>query len=41
MILKKGNETKKLQEFALNPMIFGQNGQKSWQETFNVIFSAT
>ena len=39
--IKKDDETKKLQELALKPLIFGKNGQMSWKETFNVIFSET
>ena len=39
--MRKDDETKKLQDFALKPLIFGKNWQKSWKETFNVIFSET
>ena len=39
--MEKDDLTKKSQEFFLKPLVLGQNGPKSWKETFIVIFSKT
>ena len=39
--MNKDDMIKTLLEFALNPLVLGENGPKSWKKNFNVIFSET
>ena len=39
--MEKDDLTKNRRNFFLKPLVLGQNGPKSWKETFIVIFSET